>query len=320
MPKKINEAEFVAHFLELGMDDVARAGGKGAQLGEMFNAGLPVPPGFVVLTASFDMFMHDNNLDSKIYKLIEKVNEKDTHELERVSKEIKEMILAAKIPSSVEKSVHDEFKKLKAEFVAVRSSATAEDASTASWAGELDTFTNITFDSLVHSVRKCWASLFSPRAIFYRIEKNLRHEEVSVGVVVQKMIQSEIAGVAFTVHPVTKDFGKIVIEGAWGLGESVVSGSVTPDNYIVDKNGWFIDSIEVASQEHMLTKVEGKTTKIQVPEHKKEMQKLSGQQIIELAKMCKKIEEYYKHPQDIEWALEANKLYLLQTRPITTLK
>jgi pyruvate,water dikinase len=328
MAKKVSleEIEFIAPFKQLRRESVARAGGKGAQLGEMLNAGLPVPNGFVVLTASFDYYTNNAMVDPKTsidelaYKLISELDVSDVKKINAVSEQIKHAIMKGKMPKEMEQAVLSAYDALKANYVAVRSSATAEDAADASWAGELESYTHITKKNLLETVKKCWASLYTPRAIFYRIEKKLRHEEVAVAVVVQKMVESEVAGVAFTVHPVTNDEKKIVIEAGLGLGESVVSGKITPDNYIVDKDEMFIEDITVSNQQTMIKKVKGESQEIKVPGKDQEKQKLTGQQIIQLAEICKNIEAHYKHPQDIEWAVEGNEFFIVQSRPVTTLK
>jgi pyruvate,water dikinase len=322
---KLEAAEFVAPFKSLRRESVAMAGGKGAQLGEMLNAGLPVPDGFVVLAAAFDYFTNTAQVDAKTsidelaYQEINKVDSSNVAAVNQLSEKIRKLIMKARVPLEIEKAIYAQYDSLKAEYVAVRSSATAEDAATASWAGELETYTHITRKGLVEAVKKCWASLYTPRAIVYRIEQKLRHEEVSVGVVVQKMVESEVSGVAFTVHPVSKDAKKLVIEAGLGLGESVVSGKITPDNYLVDKEEMFIEDITIAKQTNLLKKVKGKTTEVKIPAKEQEKQKLSGQQIMELAEICKKIEAHYRSPQDIEWALEKGRFYIVQSRPITTL-
>ncbi len=312
--------EFVLPFKKISKKNVSIAGGKGAQLGEMFNAGIPVPDGFVVLTPAFELFIEEAGLREKIVAELKKVDAKKTASVDKASKKIREMLKKAKMPKKVQEKIIQEFKKLNVEFVAVRSSATAEDSSKASWAGELETYTHVTKKDLLEKVKKCWSSLFTPRAIFYRISKNLSHTDIAVAVVVQKMVESEVSGVSFTVDPVSNDKNKIIIEAAFGLGESIVSGAVTPDRYVVEKKDEFIENITVNPQQTMLSKVKGKTTKKSVPKEKQETQKLEGKKIIELAKICKKIESHYKFPQDIEWGLEKGKLFILQTRPITTLK
>jgi pyruvate,water dikinase len=224
------------------------------------------------------------------------------------------------MPKDIQKEVMAEFKKLKAKFVAVRSSATAEDSSQASWAGELETYLNTTQKNLLGKVKSCWSSLFTPRAIFYRFEKGMRNSKVSVAVVIQQMVESEVSGIAFTVHPVTKDKNQMIIEAGFGLGESIVSGQITPDSYVIDKRDYSLMDINVANQEKMLVR-KGQSGNMwkTVVKNKKESQKLSGKQIIELAKICYQIEKHYKKPQDIEWAFAKGKFYITQSRPITTL-
>ncbi len=310
---------FVQPFKKLNKKSVSIAGGKGAQLGEMFNSKIPVPDGFVVLVDSFNYFIEANQLEKVIKAELKKVNPKKTDSVNKASENIRKQIGKGKVPAEIEKSILKEFSSLKANYVAVRSSATAEDAKDASWAGELETYTHIQKKGLIQAVKKCWSSLFTPRAIFYRIEKKLSSKKVAVAVVVQKMVESESSGVVFTVNPITKNREEIIIEAAFGLGESVVSGAVTPDKYVVNKKEMFIENIEVNQQEHLLTLKAGKTQKVKVKTSEQENQKLSGQKIIELAGLCKKIEAHYNFPQDIEFGLEKDKLFILQTRPITTL-
>ncbi len=225
------------------------------------------------------------------------------------------------IPQDIGEEIVKEFKKLKAKYVAVRSSATAEDSSIASWAGELETYLNTTDKTLLANVKKCWSSLFTPRAIFYRYEKKMTDQKVSVAVVVQAMVESEISGIAFTVHPVTKDKNQMIIEAGFGLGEAVVSGQITPDSYILDKRDFSIIDINIAEQKKELVRkgAAGSNVWKNLSKTKQEVQKLTGKQIIELAKLCVQIEKHYKKPQDIEWAFAKGKFYITQSRPITTL-
>jgi len=306
-------------FNEISKNDAPIAGGKGASLGEMTQAGIPVPPGFVVLADSFKEFIVKNNLKDEIDKTLKTVDVQKTETVDAASEKIRKLIKDGQTPPEIDKAVMAAFDELKAEYVAVRSSATAEDSSTASWAGELETYLNTTKENLLDTVKKCWSSLFTPRAIFYRIEKKMAADEVAVAVVVQKMVESEIAGVAFTVHPVTKDPNSMVIEAGWGLGEAIVGGQVTPDTYTIDKTKNTISDIYQSEQEIMIDKVDGKTQEVPVPEEKKAKQKLDEAQILELAKICTKIEKDYGKPQDIEWAWESGKFYIVQSRPITTL-
>jgi pyruvate,water dikinase len=224
------------------------------------------------------------------------------------------------MPQEIKDEIIKQFKKQKLEFVAVRSSATAEDSSTASWAGELDSFLYINQDNVIETVKKCWASLFTPRAIFYRLEKKLEKTKVSVAVVVQKMVKSEVSGVCFTVHPVTQDKTQMIIEAGYGLGESIVGGLISPDSYVVDKEKKNIIDINVFEQGKQIIQDSKKGTKqVKVEADKKNKQKLTKKQILELAEICIRIEKHYGFACDIEWALEQKKLYIVQSRPITTL-
>ncbi|MBU2235907.1 hypothetical protein KKA01_02495 [Patescibacteria group bacterium] len=313
--------KFTKTFSQLNKQSVAEAGGKGAQLGEMTTKKLPVPPGFVVLAGTFDRFLKETDLDVEIDAQLKKVNLKDINSVDRYSNVIRDLIHDFKVPEDIKKEITASFDKLKTKYVAVRSSATAEDSSIASWAGELETYLFVTKANLTEMVRKCWSSLFTPRAIFYRFEKKLHKTKVSVGVVVQKMVNSEISGVVFTAHPVTNDRNQIVIEAGYGQGEAIVSGQITPDTYVIDKKENTILDINISEQKEMIVQNGTKGVKnMKVPKAKQEKQKLSGKQIIQLSQICEEIEKHYKHPQDIEWALEKNKIYITQSRPITTLK
>ncbi|MDP3986421.1 MAG: PEP/pyruvate-binding domain-containing protein [Candidatus Veblenbacteria bacterium] len=310
----------VLAFSQLSKNDTHRAGGKGASLGEMTRAKIPVPPGYVVLASAFDRFLHETNLEVDIESQLKKVNHKDISSVDKYSAVIRDLIHDVKMPKDLQLEILGEFKKLKVKLVAVRSSATAEDSSQASWAGELETYLNTTEKNLLGKVRQCWSSLFTPRAIFYRHEKKLHKAKVSVAVVVQAMVQSEIAGIAFTVHPVTKDRNQMIIEAGWGLGEAVVSGQVTPDSYVINKKTLALMDVNVAEQaKHMVGKAGGGNVWKAVPKHDQRTQKLSGKQIIELAKICLGIEKHYGFPCDIEWAFSRGKFYVTQSRPITTL-
>ncbi|MFA6416571.1 MAG: PEP/pyruvate-binding domain-containing protein [Patescibacteria group bacterium] len=307
-------------FSKIGKKDAAIAGGKGASLGEMTQAGLKVPPGFVILAEAFDRFLEETDLTQELEAQLKKVNYKDVNSVDGASSRIRALIAGAKMPTDLAKDISSEFKKLKASFVAVRSSATAEDSSAASWAGELETYLNTTDKTLLDNVKKCWSSLFTPRAIFYRHEKKMLKTKVSVAVVVQKMVDSEISGIAFTVHPVTQDRNQMIIEAGYGLGEAIVSGSVTPDSYVLEKKELSIIDINISEQERQIIKgLKGGVKWVPVLKSAQGKQKLSGKQIIELAKICLAIENHYKFPCDIEWAQEKGKFYITQSRPITTL-
>jgi len=311
---------FIKFFKDITKKSVGEAGGKGASLGEMTNSGIPVPPGFVILASAFNRFLSETDLTQEVQAVLDKVSYKDINSVDGASSKIRAMILKAKMPKDLEKDIVADFKKLKTKFVAVRSSATAEDSSAASWAGELETYLNTTEKELLLNVKKCWSSLFTPRAIFYRHEKKMLKTSVSVAVVVQQMVESEISGIAFTVHPVTKDKKQMIIEAGYGLGEAIVSGSVTPDSYVLDKDDFSLIDVNVADQEKKIVKgPSGGVKWVPVAKADREKQKLTGKQIVELAKICAGIEKHYKFPCDIEWAYMKGKFYITQSRPITTL-
>lgn len=306
-------------FENISKEDALIAGGKGASLGEMSCAGIPVPPGFVVLAQAFDTFLETNNLADLIDQELSQVKTEDIESLELISKKIRDMILKAQMPAEIEKEIEESFSDLQADLVAVRSSATAEDGSSASWAGELESYLNTNRDTLHENIQRCWASLFSPRAITYRIEQKMQSETVSVAVVVQKMIQSEVSGISFTVHPVTKNDDQMVIEAGWGLGEAIVGGKITPDNYVISKKRLEIEDIYISSQEIKITRSPEGVKEEKVAPDQVSIQKLNKAQIKELAEICLKIENHYGFPCDIEWAFENDEFYIVQSRPITTL-
>ena len=331
---------YTKSFKQLNKKSVAEAGGKGASLGEMTNAGIDVPPGFVVLASAFDRFLLETDLQQDIGAQLKKVNYKDINSVDRYSNVIRDMMDKTPFPKDIGKEILEGYRKLlksrdrsrpvstrEIGFVAVRSSATAEDSKVASWAGELETFLNTTQKDLLENVKKCWSSLFTPRAIFYRKEKKLHKAKVSVAVVVQEMVQSDVSGITFTVHPVTQDKDQMIIEAVYGLGETIVSGAITPDSYVISKKDGMIIDINVEQQKKMLVKSGNPPTgdhpkgdkNISVKKSASGKQKLTGRQIVELAKLCKRVESHYGFPVDIEWALVGRKFYILQSRPITTL-
>jgi len=310
---------FTKNFKEISKKDTSIAGGKGASLGEMTQAGILVPPGFVVSALAFDKFLKDTDVNIEIDAMWDRLDVRSTDEIEENSAMIQELITAKKFPQDLAKEILKEFDKLGAKYVAVRSSATAEDSKIDAWAGQLESYLYVIRKNLLESVQKCWASLFTPRAIFYRVERKFQKKHVAVAVVVQKMVNSEVAGVCFTVHPVTRDKDQMIIEAGWGLGEALVQGIITPDSYVVEKSTLNLIDVNVGIQEKQIIRGEKETKEAAVASAKKEKQKLTEKQIRELAKICIGIEKHYKSPQDIEWALEKGKLYITQSRPITTL-
>lgn len=315
----------IVWFSEIRKGDIDVAGGKGANLGELTAARLHVPEGFVITSEAYNKFMEKSGITARVMEILSLTNVDNNDELTEASEKIRALIDEMPVPEDIEKDIIESYRKLSGSesiFVAVRSSATAEDLPGASFAGQQDTFLNVKGEAeVVKYVRECWSSLFTPRAIFYREKQNFDHSTVSIAVVIQRMLNAEKAGVMFSVHPATGDTDEIVIEAAWGLGEGVVSGSVTPDHYIVSKSENKIIQIDIAKKETMFTRDEntGKTVKIEVPGDKATAQVLSDDEILNLAEIGEKVEKHYDSPQDVEWAYEAEKLYLLQARPITVL-
>jgi pyruvate, water dikinase len=316
----------VVWFMEVDKEDLPLVGGKGANLGELTKLEIPVPPGFIVTTQSYFHFLDESGLRAKITAILKKLDVDDSRQLDRSANRIKELISNAKMPQQIADEIREAYDKLGG-LVAVRSSATAEDLPEASFAGQQRTFLNIQGEAdVISAVQGCWASLFEPRAIFYREQHGLEHIKVGIAVVVQRMVQSKRSGVMFTREPVTNE-EKIAIEAVYGLGEAVVSGGVTPDLYLVDKKFFAIIHKMIARQEWQLTKspkgtddIDETNVKLPVSEALQGKQKLSDREIVALAKLGAKIEKLYQFPQDIEWAIEESKLYIVQTRPITTLK
>ena len=317
---------YVAKFEDLNKGSIAIAGGKGANLGELTQTGIPVPPGFVVTAETYNKFMNETGILSNIMNMLDKLDVNDTKKLQKTSKKIKEIIINTHIPEDITVFITEAYNELCQRvgendiYVAIRSSATAEDLPEASFAGQQDTFLNVKgVNEVIDHVRKCWASLFEARAIFYREENDFEHSKVYIAVVVQEMVEAEKAGVMFTVNPSTGD-DIALIEGSWGLGEAVVSGTVTPDTYYVNNEDNKILEATISDKKLMFEKLaNGKTEKIEVPDNLRKKRVLSEEELIELTEMGKKIQNHYNAPQDTEWAFHGGKLYMLQSRPITTL-
>ncbi len=310
---------------EVGKEDLSVVGGKGASLGEMINIGVPVPGGFAVTAQAFRDFINRAGIVEKLFEAL-KVDVNDQAQLLKAEENAKRLIMEAKVPEDIERAIKSRYEELcrregKEVFVAVRSSATAEDLPDASFAGQQETYLNMRgADEVFNAVRKCWASLYGARAIFYRVEQGFEHEKVNLSAIVQKMVDSEKSGVMFSSQPSTGE-PLVVIEGAWGLGESVVSGSVSPDNYVVDRTNKTIVSRFIAAKEIMIIRdpVTQKTVTIKVPPEKREAVVLTDNEILELARYGEILEKHYGIPQDIEWGVEKGKIYILQSRPITTI-
>lgn len=317
----------VEFFEELGKDDVAVAGGKGANLGELTRAGIPVPPGFVVTSKTYDQFIKETGIFDEIMNILDALDVNKNKELQAASVKIKKIITETRMPDEIKTIIVEAYNALCHRigkddvFVAIRSSATAEDLPEASFAGQQDTYLNIRGnEEVVEYVQKCWASLFESRAIFYREENNFDHSKVYIAVVVQEMVNAEKAGVMFTVHPSTGE-EKILIEAAWGLGEGVVSGTVTPDTCWYDKETDEILDYKVSDKKVMFKRdtETGSTVMVDVPDDMREKRVLSVDEIDRLAVLGKNIHKHYDFPQDTEWAIEDDEIFMLQSRPVTTL-
>jgi pyruvate,water dikinase len=316
----------VVWFNEVTKKDIPLVGGKGANLGEMTNAGIPVPPGFIVTAAAYFDFIEKSGLTPKIRALLEPLNVHDSKQLQEIAVKVQELINKAHMPAETAREIEQAYRKMGKGLVAVRSSATAEDLPEASFAGQQATFLNIQGEKeVVAAVQGCWASLFGARAIFYRQEQGFEHFKVGIAVPVQKMVQSEASGVMFTVEPTTSDREKITIEAVLGLGEMIVSGDVTPDHYTVSKDGIKILDKEIKRQEWKLVKEAGAhgkadNIKIDLTPQEQAQQKITDDDIISLAKIGKQLEDHYQFPQDVEWAKEKGEIFIVQTRPVTTIR
>lgn len=306
-------------FSQINKNDIPIVGGKGANLGEMYGAKIPVPNGFVVTATAYFDFLKTTSIKQKILTELSGIDYNDSKKLAQASKNIKTAILSADMLSGLGDEIKKYYHELCGEhdrLVAVRSSATAEDLPDASFAGQQETYLNISgYKEVVKNVQKCWASLFETRAIFYRSQKGFSHLKIGIAVPVQLMIQSEVSGIMFTANPVTNNREEISIEAAFGLGQPIVSGEVTPDNFLVDKKSKKITYKYISKQTWQLTEA-GKTP---VSKAFQQEQKLSSKYVIELAGLGQMIEDHYGRPMDIEWGLEGKKLYIVQARPVTTL-
>ena len=324
---------YVAWFKDLHKDSIPVAGGKGANLGEIFNVGLPVPPGFAVTAQTYKEYLERTNIQPKIADLLKDLDVEDTDSLQRMATKIQELIISTPIPEDITEEIKDNYELLGADtkeahdliqgkdvFVAVRSSATAEDLPSLSFAGQQATYLNVKGkENVVSAVLACWASLFTARAIYYREKNKFPHLKVLISAIVQKMVNSSHSGVMFTVNPSTNNPDEIVIEAVYGLGEMIVSGEVNPDLYIIDKNTKSIKKIEVKKQELGLFRNEqGKNERQKIPKDEQTRQVIDEKQIKELARLGKKLEDHYGKPQDIEWAIEKGQIFIVQTRAVTT--
>ncbi|MEX1193694.1 MAG: PEP/pyruvate-binding domain-containing protein [Dehalococcoidia bacterium] len=306
--------------------DVARVGGKGANLGELTRLGVPIVPGFVVTAPAYFRFLDEAELRPRAEQLLSGLDVNDSASLDRVAAGLRLLIAGAAMPEEIAAAITAAYAELNAGAVAVRSSATAEDLADASFAGQQETYLNVEGAAeVVPAVQNCWASLFEARAIFYRASGGFGQLGVGIAVVVQRMVQSERSGVMFTVHPVTNDTTQVVIEAVYGLGEAIVSGLVSPDMYVIDKaTGALIDK-QVTPQEReyvrcpVASPAEDTNHWIDVDWGRRTKQKLTDEEAAQLAAIGQRLEQHFGCPQDIEWAHAGGSFYILQSRAVTTI-
>lgn len=332
------EIDFVKWFSEIDKTSISSVGGKGANLGEIFNAKVPVPPGFVVTAQSYDYFIKKADIRNKINVLLNHIDYENTKELDSAASSIRDLIVKSAMPKDLEDEIIEAYETLSIDkevapsahellrsssdstFVAVRSSATAEDLAEASFAGQQDSFLNVKgSEDLIIKIKKCFASLFTSRATYYRNKKGFDHNKVSLAVVVQKMVDSDKSGVMFSKDPSKKN-NNIVIEAVFGLGEGIVSGQITPDTYIVSPEMKVIDK-KIGDKKIAITRgLEVGQVTVKLKEEKSHQQVLKEYEIIKLAHIATDLEKHYGKPQDIEFAIEKDEIFVVQTRPITTIE
>ena len=338
-----DKENYVKWFSEISKSDVGIAGGKGSSLGEMYNSGFPVPPGFCITAQSFDFFLKSSGIKDKINDIIMNISDlENTEELQRKSREIRDLIEKQILPHEMEEEILDSYKILSSEkidsigvshdainilknshepiFVSVRSSATTEDLAEASFAGQQESFLNVKGDrQLIQKVKQCFSSLYTPRAIYYRHKQGFKEGQALLSVVVQKMIDSAKSGVMFSRDPVGEQ-ENIVVESVFGLGEGIVSGQIKPDHYVVSRDMEIKETKILDKKIAFVRNSSGENTIVKLNPEKSKSQVLTNNQILELARYGIKLEEHYGKHQDIEFAIDTEKTYIVQSRPITTLK
>jgi len=338
---KEGKDQYIRWLRELNKDDVVLAGGKGANLGEMYNSGIPVPPAFVVTTTAYSEFLDKTKLKEKIKEKLAGLDEENTEELEQTAKEIRHLIDSQEMPKKVEEEIEEAYENISIDkdalkgasedakailsrgfelaFVAVRSSATAEDSVETSFAGQNKTFLNIKGKrDLLRAVKECWASLFTARSVYYQIKNKLINKDILIAVIVQQMINSDKSGVIFSRDPI-KENENIVIEAVLGLGEGIVSGKIKPDNYVVNRNMEILEKNMADKKIALIRNSSGETEQVPLTPERSKSQVLSDYETRKLADYAVQLEEHYKHPQDIEFAIDSGIIYIVQTRPVTTL-
>jgi pyruvate,water dikinase len=325
------QMDYILNFEFLDKTSLPMVGGKNASLGEMIKSGIRVPPGFAVTTDSYLSFITETGIKDKISDILSGVRPDDVSSLDEVSAEIQALIKTTPINKDVQAAINEGYSQLCQECgikdvpVAVRSSATAEDLPTASFAGQQDTYLWVVeAENVINSVRKCWASLYTPRAIDYRNKNNFPHEKVLISVGVQKMVNSKAAGVMFTLNPTNGDPSKVVVEGSWGLGETVVSGSVNPDKFVVDKVMMETNEKTISAKHIKCVHNPdgGEVIDVDVEEDMQSKCCLEDLEIKKLVEIAKNIEVHYGRPMDIEWAIDEDfpfpeSVFIVQARPET---
>ena len=336
--------KYVVWFDEVDKHDVGLVGGKGANLGEMLHAGFPVPYGFTVTSHAYFYLLDYNDLRKEIANYLSYINFDNPNEIHDGTQAIRRLIKTAEVPRDLMKLLYEHYhhlsereaklykqgtsqraiKHLKSAYnaplVAVRSSATAEDLPEASFAGQQETYLNVIGENnLIDKIRSCWASLFTERATYYRHNQKYDHMKVGLAAVVQRMVQSDRSGIAFSIDPVTNDKSIITIEGIYGLGEYIVGGNVTPDHYEVSKKTFAITKKQIQQQKVKLIKRGLDNKEVSIPPGEGKKQKIDDKHIIALAQIVTAVEKHYFFPQDIEWAMEGGQIYIVQSRPITTM-
>jgi len=319
--------EFLPIFQLTGLDEpnIELVGGKAVRLYQLHTLGITIPDAFCVTTKSFEYFLESSELDEKLLKIISQINTEDREQLKAVSHQVEELIMSCNIPQEIGNTVLEAYHALGSisdlPRVAVRSSAKSEDLPQLSFAGQMVSFLNVKGGTkLLTSIKACWASLFSERAFLYRATNRVKNTDLTMGVIIQKMIDSEKSGVMFTIDPIKKDHNNILIEANFGLGETVVSGRVTPDIFVVDKQTLSLLEVKKGSKEIMVVaSPRGGTIQKEVPIERQSEISLGSNMVKELAKIGIQIEKFYNYPQDIEWATMNGKIFILQTRHVTGL-
>ena len=305
----------------LRSSEIALAGGKAVNLGEMMHAGLPVPPGFVVSTDAYRAVIAERNLDAPIQEILSQISPDDSDQLERAATRIQELFQAVTIPAELRSAITEAYRSLGENVsVAVRSSATAEDLPGLSFAGQYDTFLNVVgVDELLDRIVRCWASLWNPRALSYRIRQGILNDDLAHGVVVQKLVAAETSGILFSANPLNGRRDQLLLNASWGLGEAIVSGEVNPDQWVIDKETGRIVETRIARKEQMTIRTGDGISHAHVPVDQQEVPSLGDAEIAELHSLALIAKRHFGEPQDMEWAREAGTIYLVQSRPITSL-